>query len=401
MTRKHILFLVTGFPPDVSGVALFNWERACWLAKNSDLRITVLAPDWGSKQHAMAASAATPEQLTIERYPSKPWAPYPLTHVPRFSARTLIESRIEAHAPDLIVCTDVERFSLLSTWSLPGLQYAQRNNIPILAEYHTDLYNFSASYPGWQWLRAAIKQTRLTNLLYRNFTLTLCATQAAERSCQEMGINNTIVRPYLGIDTSDFSPALRDRSLLLEWLAPQELEHTIYLYLGRLGYEKRVDCLIGAFQQLQQKRADISLLIVGDGPEEVVKSLKQQAGSSQHIHFTGFHLGEKKARIMASCDVFCSPSPYETFGRSMAEAMASGLPVISVKSGAAEEMLASAEDGLLIQAPDTLAMAAAMAGFERLHAESTKPTVSRAETHSLQAGCRQLLRLYESVLTDR
>jgi glycosyltransferase involved in cell wall biosynthesis len=382
-------------------VALFNWERAFWLAQHSDYRITVLAPDWGVNEQAMAAAAAIPEQLSIERYPSKPWIPYPLTHVPRFSAKSFIESRIKALAPDLMVSTDVERFFLLSSWSLPGLKYAQANDVPFIAEYHTDLYNFSASYPGWQWLRAAIKYTQLTNFLYRHFTLTLCATQAAENSCQEMGINNTVVCPYLGIDSSDFSPALRDRGLLLEWLMPEEVEHTIYLYLGRLGYEKKVDCLIGAFQELQQERSDISLLIVGDGPEEVMKSLKQQAGSTKHIHFTGFQLGEKKAKIMASCDVFCSPSPYETFGRTLAEAIASGLPVISVKSGAAEEMLASAKDGLLINAPEKSQMALAMAGFGRLQANSGTASAAPAQTHSLQSACSHLLHLYESVLADR
>jgi glycosyltransferase involved in cell wall biosynthesis len=96
------------------------------------------------------------------------------------------------------------------------------------------------------------------------------------------------------------------------------------LFLGRLAFEKQVDLLIKAFAQLKQKQEKCSLLIVGDGPDEVVNFLKRLAQPIPHIHFTGFMQGEEKANLLASCDVFCSPSPYETLGRTVVEAMASG-----------------------------------------------------------------------------
>ena len=41
-----LAFLVTGFPPDVSGVSHFNWERVQWFAKQEKYRVVVFAPDW-------------------------------------------------------------------------------------------------------------------------------------------------------------------------------------------------------------------------------------------------------------------------------------------------------------------------------------------------------------------
>jgi len=79
---------------------------------------------------------------------------------PSFAARQ-ISKRLAYYKPDLIIMTDVERFFLLSTWQLPGRRYARRHHIPYIAEYHTDIYNFSAAYPGWQWLRNTTRSSHL------------------------------------------------------------------------------------------------------------------------------------------------------------------------------------------------------------------------------------------------
>ncbi|NEQ68424.1 MAG: glycosyltransferase family 4 protein [Symploca sp. SIO2D2] len=88
-----LAFLVTGFPPDVSGVCHFNWERAQWFAKQGMYRVVVFAPDW--QQHHLDSSIAVPDldKLIIERYPSKPWAPSPVTHVPKFFASNYINKK--------------------------------------------------------------------------------------------------------------------------------------------------------------------------------------------------------------------------------------------------------------------------------------------------------------------
>ncbi|MBD2256616.1 glycosyltransferase [Pseudanabaena sp. FACHB-2040] len=394
-----LVFLVTGFPPDVSGVSLFNWERAQWFAKQEQYRVVVFAPDWQQPSESLSIPPDLRHKLIIERYPSKPWIPYPPTHVPRFKAARYIKQRLGNYNPALIVVTDVERYFLLSTWQLPGRGYAKANQIPYVAEYHTDLYNFSASYPGWQWLRQAARSSQMASYLYRQFDVTVCASLAASQSCQELGIPSVQTIPFLGIDVSTYSPARRNRQWLKPWLSEQEQHNKVLLFLGRLGFEKRVDLLIQAFAKLQEKEPNCSLIIAGDGPDTVVNALKRLAKPISNIHFTGFLLGETKANVLASCDVFCSPSPYETFGRTVVEAMASGLPIVTVNSGAVSEYISNRVNGYLVPPDDAEGLANGIGNV--LLSNSTgvvEQALKDAKQFSLDQGCENLSRYYQQLL---
>lgn len=394
-----IAFLVTGFPPDVSGVSHYNWERAQWFAKQGMYRVVVFAPDWQNESYSALPLSDLNERLIIERYPSKPWLPYKLTHVPKFLAARQINKKLAYYQPDLIVMTDVERFFLLSSWQLPGKDYAKKHHIPYIAEYQTDYYNFSAAYPGWQWLRNAVHSSNLTSYLYQDFDMTVCPSTAASKSCKEMGVYNAHTVPFCGIDVSTYSPNRRNRQWLEPWLSVEEKDNKIVTFLGRLGFEKRVDLLIEAFARLKHRQPNCSLIINGDGPVDVVNQLKRLAEQVPHIHFTGFVLGEMKANILASCDVFCSPSPYETFGRTVVEAMASGIPVISVDSGAVSEYMHDGINGYLVPPNDVEGLANSI--HKVLSSDNTKviqQALRDANQFSVEQGCQNLHDYYQNLL---
>ncbi|MBW4504704.1 MAG: glycosyltransferase [Scytonema hyalinum WJT4-NPBG1] len=394
-----LAFLVTGFPPDVSGVSHFNWERAQWLAKQDMYRVVVFAPDWQNAPDSPSVPSDLDGKLFIEYYPSKPWLPYKLTHVPKFFAAGQINKSLAHYKPDLIVMTDVERFFLLGTWQLPGREYAKTHNIPYIAEYHTDLYNFSAAYPGWQWLRNFSRSSNLPNYLYRNFDMTICPSTAASKSCQEVGVTNVHTISFYGIDVSGYSPNRRNPQCLKPWLSVEEKENKILLFLGRVCFEKRVDLLIEAFAKLKRRKLNYSLIIAGDGPDDAVKQLKRLAEQIPHIHFTGFVLGETKANLIASCDVFCSPSPYETFGRTTVEAMASGIPVVTVNSGAVSEYVIDGVNGYLVPPNDVEGLANSI--HKVLSSDNTEiiqHALQDAQQFSLEQGCHNLSNYYQQIL---
>lgn len=397
-----LAFLVTGFPPDVSGVSHCNWERVQWFAKQGMYRVVVFAPDWENESDSTLDLSDFNKNLIIERYPSKPWPPYKLTHVPKLFAADYINKRLTDYRPDLIIMTDVERFFLLSTWQLPGKDYAKKHQIPYIAEYQTDLYKFSAAYPGWQWLRNIARSSNLTNYLYRHFDMTICPSTAATQSCQEMGVSNAHTVPFCGIDVSTYSPSRRSRKCLEPWLSEEERDNKIVLFLGRLGFEKRVDLLIEAFAKLKSIQPNCSLIINGDGPVNVVNQLKHLAEKIPHIHFTGFILGEKKANLLASCDVFCSPSPYETFGRTIVEAMASGVTVVTVDSGAVSEYTLDGVNGYLVPPNDVEALANGI--YKALSSNNAKiiqQALRDANQFSVEQGCEKLHLSYQKLLGMR
>jgi glycosyltransferase involved in cell wall biosynthesis len=110
-------------------------------------------------------------------------------------------------------------------------------------------------------------------------------------------------------------------------LTPPQASRTV-LFVGRLSKEKGPEVLIDAMTGLEN--LDLDLLVIGTGPQH--GELQRRAGP--RVRFAG-HLSPEQVGIelrRARALVFPSIC-YETFGMSVAEAMAAGLPVIASDLG--------------------------------------------------------------------
>ncbi|MCP1662289.1 glycosyltransferase involved in cell wall biosynthesis [Methanocalculus sp. AMF5] len=104
------------------------------------------------------------------------------------------------------------------------------------------------------------------------------------------------------------------------------------IFTGRLIREKHVDLLIRAAALLREELPGLRLAIIGDGPErQALETLAQEEGIAEAVSFTGF-LPTHDAVIaaMKASKVFVLPSTREGFGIVALEAMACGLPVVTV-----------------------------------------------------------------------
>ncbi len=393
-----LAFIFTTFPPEVSGSAQYNWERVQWLAEQGIYRVVVLAPDFQKTSSLPSVPSDLKERLIIESYPSKPWLFYKLTYCPTIAAVRHINKRLAYYKPQLISLVDVEKAFLFGSWQFPGRGYAKENQISYITEYHTDYYNFSGSYPAWRFLRDIFTRP-LTNYLYHQFDASIVPSKLVDNNLQQMGIQNSIFIPFYGIDISLYSPNRRNRNCLEPWLSDDEKDNKILLFLGRLSLEKRVDLLIEAFAKLKHRHDNYSLIIAGDGPSTAVSNLKSLAKPIPNIHFTGFILGEAKANLLASCDIFCNPSPYETFGRTVVEAMASRIPVVTVNSGAVSEYMIDSVNGYLVQ-PDNVEEFAST--IEKVLSNDSTAIIQNAlrdaERLSSKQGCRNINDYYQQLL---
>ncbi|WP_055638834.1 glycosyltransferase, partial [Streptomyces griseoruber] len=134
-----------------------------------------------------------------------------------------------------------------------------------------------------------------------------------------------------GIDLARFrfDAAARDRARRQLGLPPDAY---VVGGIGRLAAGKRFDIAVRALARLP---ADCRLLLVGGGPEEdALRRLAQEAGVADRVLLTGERPyvpdgtpGPDLPSLVCAMDVLVSPSPEETFGLAVVEALACGLPV--------------------------------------------------------------------------
>jgi glycosyltransferase involved in cell wall biosynthesis len=133
----------------------------------------------------------------------------------------------------------------------------------------------------------------------------------------------------LGVDLAGFHPDRRDPGYRAGLGLPND--GPLLIYAGRLDNEKRADRLVAMFRQLPASLG-ASMVLIGDG--KLRERLMAEA-QGLRIAFPGFESDRGRlARALASADVYVSAMADETFGISVLEAQASGLPVVGVASGA-------------------------------------------------------------------
>jgi glycosyltransferase involved in cell wall biosynthesis len=146
----------------------------------------------------------------------------------------------------------------------------------------------------------------------------------------------------------------------------QEPSRPIVLFAGRVTPLKRVLDLIKAFAQVVREVPGAELHIAGECETEpnyvnIVKDYIRKAGLSKNIHLLGEMTQEELSREYRACDQVVLPSAQENAPMVLAQAMASGKPVIASRVGGVPEMVGeNGERGLLVNVGDIDALASAI-----------------------------------------
>jgi glycosyltransferase involved in cell wall biosynthesis len=155
-----------------------------------------------------------------------------------------------------------------------------------------------------------------------------------------------------GVDTALFDPARRSPALRASWGVGAGAPAC--LYVGRLAPEKNLALVLRSFAAIRQQHPAARLIWVGDGP-----AAARLASAHPEQHFAGMRVGADLAAHYASADLFLFPSLTETYGNVVAEAMASGLPVLAYRSAAAAELISDRHNGAVASPGDEAAYIAA------------------------------------------
>ena len=104
---------------------------------------------------------------------------------------------------------------------------------------------------------------------------------------------------------------------------------TKIIYVGDFIPLKNVDILIQSFSVLNSKHSDLSLALIGDGPEEnKLRELVASLNLMNSVSFLGRLTRDKVFEEMLECDIFVMVSSPESFGIVYIEAMAAGCCVV-------------------------------------------------------------------------
>lgn len=270
----------------------------------------------------------------------------------RFILRTgVVRKLLAEYRPDII--------ESLCPWVLPWTAIRHRKAHPktaLIAGYRTDFPNAHVYRVGREKFGEAVARGLrwliygYAEITYREFDWVYTLGQDARDRLGERGITRTDLLP-LGVDTAMFSPARRDPDHRAELGLPGY--GPLLVYAGRIDNEKRADRLIEMFRALPSDLG-AAMVMIGDGK---LRAPLMARARDLPIAFPGFERNRAcLARSLASSDIYVSAMADETFGISVLEAQASGLPVVGVAGGAMPDRVPEGL-GLLAPIDDTQAMA--------------------------------------------
>jgi alpha-1,6-mannosyltransferase len=262
-----------------------------------------------------------------------------------------VAAALRRFQPDLIECQDA--------YNLPWAALAFRKRCPetaLVAAYMTDFPTVYCERPFSRVIGKPLASLcgricySYCGALYRRFdaVFTLSENGGAAK-LRSYGVGDVDLVP-LGVEVGEFAPSKRSAALR-RGLGVTD-EQPLLIYVGRLDGEKKPDVVVEAFRSLPQSLG-AKLALLGEGPlrDEIA------ALGDPRIVMPGYVRSRTElARWLASADIYVSAMADETFGISIVEAQASGLPVVGVAAGAMIDRVTNAM-GRLGPVGDSAAMA--------------------------------------------
>jgi|GEM_PF-706584 len=246
--------------------------------------------------------------------------------------------------------------------SLPGLwwgKHLHRLKIPLLyfcyeppRAAYTDISEVSRAWAG-----------RLGGLVRRMFRLYRPLDRYLAKQADGVLVNGlyaqSLIRETYGLPSTVITHGVELLPLNnLEEAAQQvRTRHGLFgkgviLTVNHLHPRKRVDLQIKAMPLLLKEIPDAALLVVGSGPESAnLRQLADQLGlTPQQVAFAGFVPDAELVAYYAAADLYFHSGRAESFGLSVLEASAAGLPIVAADEGGPRDIIIEGETGFLVQA---------------------------------------------------
>lgn len=176
-------------------------------------------------------------------------------------------------------------------------------------------------------------------------------------------------------------------------------EAKVIITAGRLVKDKDHKTLLQAFAKVRQ-HVNSRLLILGEGElEDDLKRLAKELNIEKNVHFLGF---QKNPYIyFKNADVFALSSKREGFGHVLAEALATGTPIVSTacRPGAVE-VLAGGEYGRLSPVGDVSGMAENIVEVLTLNEADRTEMIEKGYRRASEFNAKTIVKQYEETFNQ-
>ncbi|MEY8442454.1 glycosyltransferase family 4 protein [Lactobacillaceae bacterium 24-114] len=231
-----------------------------------------------------------------------------------------------------------------------GKMVAHHLQIPCLHTYHT-MYQDYLHYIANGHILKPNDVARLAHLYMRNISGIVAPSERVLETMEEYNVTSPIriiptginLRVYNTQDSEEEKNALREK-----W--GYQPNTPILLSLSRLAFEKNIQTLIEAMPDILAQSPDAQLLIVGDGPaRSTLERQVRQLHLTDHVQFTGEINNDDVHHYYQMANVFVSASDTESQGLTYDEALASGLPIVVMRSEYTDELIDDPAIGISFQ----------------------------------------------------
>lgn len=189
-----------------------------------------------------------------------------------------------------------------------------------------------------------------------------------------------------------------------EWFTCERARYTspILLSVGRLTERKGYRELFAMYEAVVKQRPDMSLLIVGDGPDRAIFESYVRSQNWEHVHFLGFRQADEVVKYLALADLFVFHTLSDPFGAVLSEAMAAELPVVSsIHAAATQDLVDDGRTGFRIDPRDAERSARAILHvLEMTPAERAalgRAAYERVRCHDIETTAEQMVSFLKSL----
>lgn len=199
------------------------------------------------------------------------------------------------------------------------------------------------------------RYSRVTDVMF-----TVCPEDAAYAE-KRLHAKKIISLPDVGLDYDKYATPKRNRTEIRHELHIPE-DATLLLSVGTLRMQKRIRVVLQAMTRLRELK-NLHYVICGEGPDLLfLQKLAQKLHLTERVHLLGYRTDIPD--LLGAADIFCMPSRREGCGMAALEAMAAGLPLITVHSHGTKVYAENGEGAFCLKGDLVASCAEAIAQLE-------------------------------------